>query len=392
MLVTAHKAGPAGIGVWSMALAIQGYALHLGELGLRSVVTAEAIRTRGGARALVPGYLALRLTVSAAVVAAALALVALLLPDHLALMGVVLLSLVPIALQLDWVSLVDGRNGWAGLPLVARPAAFLLAILAWPAPLTPLAIALAFLGSWIFAALLAALPLGLPGRVGGDEPAPPRRSMLRAGLGFAAVTLLAQLPLSADLLVVGWSLGVEAAGLYYLATAIAVAATVLANAAGQLALARAGATRGRQESIRQAARGLAATGTAAGAAAALLLLLGGVLLPLALGPTFAAAGTLLAWLAPWVVLVHMTTPLQAMLGAAGRQRGALRANLAMAILLAPLLGLAAWLAEPWAFALARAVAEAARLALLAHAAGLIVAAGPGHTGGRPAAVRISRAG
>ena len=44
VLLVARALTPDQLGRWSLALAVQGYALHLGEFGLRSVVTTEAAR------------------------------------------------------------------------------------------------------------------------------------------------------------------------------------------------------------------------------------------------------------------------------------------------------------------------------------------------------------
>lgn len=388
MLVAARAAGPAGIGLWSMALAFQGYALQLGELGLRSAVTAEAIRTRGGARALIGRYLALRLGISAATIAASLAFVALWRPEHLALMALTLASLIPIACQLDWVPLVEGRALAAVVPLAARPAAFLLLLLAWPAPLTPEAIALAFLLAWCVTAALSLPPLRHPSRVAGEAPPPRPAHLLRQGLGFAAVTLASQLLLSADLLAVGFGVGIEAAGIYYLASAIAVAGTVLANAAGQLALARLGGSRGDAAAMRREAGRICRAGIMAGLPVAILMPAAAWLLLPVLGAGFEPAMPVLCALAPWVVLSHLTTPLQALLGAAGRQPAALRANVGAVAALLPLLAAAAWVGGIWAFAAARTAAELVRLMLLAHAAGLALPFIAGNAGGRPRDVRF----
>ena len=64
VLLLARSLPPDELGRWSLALAVQGYALHLGELGLRSVVTAEAGRTGSFFPLLLHRYLALRLTLS----------------------------------------------------------------------------------------------------------------------------------------------------------------------------------------------------------------------------------------------------------------------------------------------------------------------------------------
>ena len=44
VLVVARALSAEDLGRWSLALAVQGYALHLGEFGLRAVVTTEAAR------------------------------------------------------------------------------------------------------------------------------------------------------------------------------------------------------------------------------------------------------------------------------------------------------------------------------------------------------------
>jgi hypothetical protein len=50
VLMIARSLPPSELGRWSLALAVQGYALHLGEFGLRAVVTTEAARAGGVAR------------------------------------------------------------------------------------------------------------------------------------------------------------------------------------------------------------------------------------------------------------------------------------------------------------------------------------------------------
>ena len=65
VLVVAHALTPEDLGRWSLALAVQGYALHLGEFGLRSVVTTEAALAGSRLPELLGRYLRLRLTLSA---------------------------------------------------------------------------------------------------------------------------------------------------------------------------------------------------------------------------------------------------------------------------------------------------------------------------------------
>ena len=350
VLLVARALAPAELGRWSLALAIQGYALHLGEFGLRSVVTTEAAQA---GRGLLARYLALRLGLSVLALAATLAGCALFRPDDLLLVGLATASILPIALQLDWLALVDGRDRLAAFLLLVRPLAFLLLLLALPVPAGPVAVAASFLAAWTVAAIASWICLD---RVEGPPsgPVPTAPAMLRRAAGIAAVTLSNQAQLSADLLAVGLVLGPAAAGDYYLAGQILVAALVFANAAGQLALARRTALRpdlGRLIGL--------ALATALG-----LALLAPPLLPRLFGAEHAGAAPILWWLLPWFVLTHATTLLQAALTAAGREAAVLRANLLGLALLAAGLAIAALVPSAAAFALARGLAEAARLAFL----------------------------
>src|SRR3954452_23634792 len=69
-VVLARGLSPEALGWWSLTLAVQGYALHLGEVGLRSVVTAAAARTPGRFGRLLLRYLGLRLAISLTLVLA----------------------------------------------------------------------------------------------------------------------------------------------------------------------------------------------------------------------------------------------------------------------------------------------------------------------------------
>jgi O-antigen/teichoic acid export membrane protein len=189
--------------------------------------------------------------------------------------------------------------------------------------------------------------------------------MLRAGLPLCAVTLLNHAQLSADLLLAGVCLGAAAAGDYYLAAQVATAGLVLANAAGQAALARlAGLPPDSVAFSRRAAAEARVLLGCGGLLTLALLALGPPLLPLLFGDAHAAAGTALLALLPWFLLQHPTTLLQAALAATGRGDRALRANLLMLATLVPALAAAAASGSLAAFALARAGGEATRLAAL----------------------------
>ena len=69
-ILIARALEPATLGLWSMALAVQGLALHLGEAGLRSVAVAEVARAPWLASAYAKRIVALRLALSTVVIAA----------------------------------------------------------------------------------------------------------------------------------------------------------------------------------------------------------------------------------------------------------------------------------------------------------------------------------
>lgn len=376
-LQLAPAAGPAVLGQWAMLLAVQGWALHLAECGLRSVVTAEAGATAGGAHRLLPAYLATRLLLASAVTAVALAAAAWLAPAQIPALALVLSSLFAIALQLDWLALVEDRPLAAGALLLVRPAAWCLLLALVGAPVDVDRLAALFALAWALAAsaswpLLLRTPRAAP--PAGQAPLPPRR-MLALGIPLALVTLSNQGLLAGDLVLVGLVLGAERAGTYYLANALVVAALVLANAANQIATARIGALRGDPEAAR---RELARQLRAALAAGLALALAGALAAPplvaMVFGPAFAETASVFVALLPWLALQHPSAVLQGALAGARGQRALLLGNLVMTGALA--LGLAPALATGSTIgcALARALAEAARLVVLARAARRIFAA------------------
>lgn len=369
MLQLAPATGPAVLGAWSMLLAVQGWALHLSECGLRSVVTAEGAATAGGPRRLLPVYLGTRLLLASAVVAILLLGAGWLAPAHRPALGLVLASLFAIALQLDWLALVEDRPLVAGALLLVRPAAWCLLIAAAGAPLDLDRLAALHALAWALAAL-ASWPLlrgGPAPQAGGEPPLGPLR-MLRLGLPLALATLANQGLLAADLLLVGLVLGTERAGAYYLAASLVVAGLVLANAANQIATARIGALRRDPPALRGELARQLRSATGLGLAVALVAAVAGPpLVPRLFGPAFAESATLLLALLPWLVLQHPSAVLQGALAGARGQRALLLGNLALAAALAAALVPALAAGSVVGCALARSIAEAARLVVLARA-------------------------
>lgn len=369
----ARALSPADLGTWALALAAQGYALHVSELGLRSVATAAAARDPGGLPGLLRRYLALRSALAVLVVGIVAAGSVALAPAAAPVVVAAVASVLAVTLQVDWVALSDDRQALAGALLLVRPAAFLVPLAAMTLAGTPPGLGAAaglYLAAWGLAA--AASWLALAGRGHPDRsraapslPASTTGALLRAGLPLCAVTLLNQALLSADLVLAGAVLGTAAAGSYFLAAQVATAGLVLANAAGQAALARLAGHApdgpGFAAALAVEARALLLCG---GTLALGLLLLGPPLLPLLFGAVHGEAGGVLLALLPWFLLQHPTTLLQGALAATGDGRRVLRANLAMLAALVPALALAAASGSLVAFALARGAAEAVRLASL----------------------------
>ena len=375
-MLVAHALTPDQLGHWSLALAVQGYALHLGEFGLRSVVTTEAARAGRLLPQLLRRYLALRLALSLAALAVVLLGALLVWPQQALLMLLVTLSILPIALQLDWLALVDDRAQLAAGLLLLRPLAFLILVGLCPTSAEPISLAACYLAAWSAAAAVSWIALSrsatnVPGRL------PTAGAMLGRGTVLALVTISNQAQLSADLLAVGWWLGPARAGDYYLACQILVAALLFANASGQIALARlpelAGQPRHFAGVLVAEARQLIVM---AGAMALGLAWLAPQLLPRLFGPGHAGALTALLWLLPWFLLQHPTTLLQAALTAARRERAVLGANLVLLVVLVPGLMLAATGTTVAGFAAARSAAEIARLLALAMAMRRTLAARP----------------
>jgi O-antigen/teichoic acid export membrane protein len=366
-MVLAHALPPDAMGVWAMALAVQGYALHLGELGLRSVVTAEAGRGKVGVGPLLRRYLGLRLTISAMVLALLAPAAMALAPATAPVVIIACVSILAAALQIDWLALANDQPMLTACLLLVRPLAFIVALLLWPGPLTPVSVALLFLAAWSVTAAVSWLALA---RDPPHEPAepPPPRTLLRRGAPLCAVTLLNQALLSGDLLLAGAVLGAAAAGHYYVAAQIATAGLVLANAAGQAALARLARYIDEKDGFAAALSREAVPVLACGALlTALLLAVGPWLLPKLFGPAQVPAVPLLIALMPWFLLQHPTTLLQGALTAIGAGDRVLRANLLMLLALVPALALAACLGSAVLLALARGAGEAVRLVVLVRA-------------------------
>ena len=213
VLLVARALSPEDLGRWSLALAVQGYALHLGEFGLRCVVTTEAARAGRRLPELLARYLRLRLAMTALALAWS--------PWAAPFGGPPTCRWSPWS-RFDPADRAAARLAGPGrrphlarLWPAARPPDRLpgLFVALWPGTLDPGRVAVCFLAAWVIAAMLSWAALG---RAAPDLPGtlPMAALMLRRGACLAGVTVGNQLQLSADLLVVGWVLGSAAAGDY----------------------------------------------------------------------------------------------------------------------------------------------------------------------------------
>jgi O-antigen/teichoic acid export membrane protein len=365
-ILIARALEPTTLGLWSMALAVQGLAVHLAEAGLRSVAVAEVARTPSLAGVYVRRIVVLRLLISTAVITAAGLVARRWSLGDWPITCLVLSSLWPIALQLDWLPLAQGRNRLAAVLLLARTTAFCLLLVIVPLAGDPLRLAVLFVAAWWVAAVVTWPCLGLmPDRPPVREDALGLLRLLRLALPIAFGTFASQVLLGLDILLVGARFGPAAAAFYYLASAILVAGLVLANGLGQTALARM-ATRTAEPAAFRTALGadLRLVISLALILAVTAASLAPFLLPLAFGPAYAAATALLLWLLPWFVLTQATTVLQAAMAAGRLGDWLVVANSWLLGTHVVALGVAWWLSDLRAFALARGMAELVRLVVL----------------------------
>ena len=361
--LAANALGPEELGLWSMMLAVHGYALHTSEMGLRSVATAEAGYTGGCSFHLLSRYLTIRLLGCTAVTAVLLGATAMMAPQHLLPAALLASTLYAIALQLDWIALAGDRAVEAGALLLLRPSALLALLLLVSDVRGAEDMAALFAMAWWLAAAISWVTLRKkPARASSPIA---RGTLVRLGLPLMAVTLLSHAQASLDILVVGAVFGKSEAGLYYLAAAIVGAGLVIANAMGQLAMARMAHLRDRPGVFRtQLLRELRLIGLLALLGACALATASSVIIRPVFGESFAPAAGLVVWFLPWLILQSLSTVAQGALIAARMQTLLLRANLALVAALLLTLPLATLTESLIAFALARAVAETVRLSIL----------------------------
>lgn len=356
-MVLAPVLGPAALGIYALALNVQGWSQHVAELGLRTAVTAAAARC-GSARDLVAPYLLARLattTITLLVLSGATMLLA---AEALPVILVVSLSLVAMALQLDWVALVAGCPVRASIPLVVRPALFLagIAVTAVLAPrgLDALAAAALFSLSWTGACVVSWMGAG---PIAWRAPVERVAALLRAGPPLAGNSLLNQALVGIDLWVVAHVAGLAAVGPYFLAAQIATAGTVTANAVGQARLARPGAAGG-------SADGLVAVAWLGASIATALIALAPTVVEAVLGSGDAPVAGLVVPFALWCALQHLSVPLQSAVTRADRAARLLGAAQAAFATTVVVLAVAAASGSVVIVAWARVIAELVRIALL----------------------------
>lgn len=340
-----------------------GIVLHVGEFGLRSVVTAEAGAVGAVRRPLLWRYLTMRMAFALAATLIAVLLTYIAWPAHTALMAMLLLVPFAIASHLDWVALVRDRPLQAGLCLLVKPAMFSLILWQVPGFDTPLGVATALAIAWWTSALVT-WPQWR--QVEGTGAVPKSAgAMAKLGLPLMANTLVNQLQLSLDLMLVGWVAGAALAGHYYLAAAVTAAGLVFANATGQIATARMAKFRNDPGEFRnELHRQIISTLFIALVISLGLIFVGAPLVPWVFGPEHSPSAGLLVFFVPWFMSASVSTHLQGALTANLQQAQINRGNRALGMALVPAMALALLTGWPPAFALARAVGECARLIVL----------------------------
>lgn len=355
----ARRSDPATLGLFAMALSLQGYVAQLAEGGIRSAQLALAGRDPAAARAATRRCVLLRHALGFGFGLPVLALAPLLAPGAAGALAITLLAISAQALRMDWAAIAAGRHGEAVLAQLARPLAWLLLLAAVPGNHGPAGLAALWVTAWAAAAAVSWPALRHLPRVP-ERTAPSSAEILRLALPAGLSAVLRQGLIGLDAWLVGLLLGAAVAGPYWLAGSLAATALIGANAAHQLAL----ATLARRRTGAALRAELAPVVLAGTAAAGALALAGPLLVPLLLGPSWSASAALLPAFAPWVLVAHPVAVLQAAAISRSRPKLLLAADGAALGAGGAALVVAAITAEPAAFALARGAADLARLAVL----------------------------
>ena len=310
--LAARALGSEGWGAWALLFAAFGWAQHLAEFGLRTVGMLEAGRVGQLRAGLLRDLLRTRAIAWLVTSSGLVGLTIWWLPGQAMAAAWLALALAMIALNLDWAALVRGRPVAAATASIMRPSAFLVAVLLLPRPLEVMDLAIATCLAW---AATAAVTLP-EWRAAWTAPAPSTCStlqLLRAGLPYGLVTLASQLVASVDLVLVGWTLGTGAAGIFGLVLTLAQTATLGAQAAAQWWLARAAQLDAR--TVRRALADTILLGLVAGGAVAML---GPMLVDRLFGPDWTEAARLLPLAGLWVALAHPSALLGTLLMTRGK--------------------------------------------------------------------------
>jgi len=325
MTMLARALGVEQLGVYSIVMAVFAYGSHVSEFGLRSIIMREWNLPGAQGRKSVSLYFSIRL-LAAIIVSVVAYLVALVFyPQHATLLGLVMISTLFIAVQLDWVLLVTERYLAASWVLVIRPIFYLTAVslLLVVEQANLMTIVVAFVFSW------GVLALGTWFIVGGIAPKFTQGQLslkkawylLGEGWPILCVALVGQAVQNADLILVGSLYGAEHAGQYYLAGAITVAGLVFANAMAQISLGRMSKfIADKKEFSNQLKQDLRMVLWVGAVISIGLVFVAGPLITVVFGEDYKASAELLVYFVPYFFLTHITGVLCSCIVAIGRQR------------------------------------------------------------------------
>ena len=237
---------PEDLGLYSIVLAMYAYVGLLSEFGLRSLALSESAGPEIDKDHML-SFVYARLIVSIVVLGASALICSFIYPQDFLLVCLIFAAVIPVALQIDWILMLEGQYHLASLVVVIRSISFLafVSVFVLTSSLQIHSLALAFflswvvssISSWLFSIRLKNTKLSTESIQNAWKSV---SSYLKRGWPIVAGSLVAQLFANSDLLWIGYFSGRENAAYYYIASGVTTAALCFANALSQYVLSRYG--------------------------------------------------------------------------------------------------------------------------------------------------------
>lgn len=354
-ILIARNLGADQLGIFALITGSFAYISIISEFGLRSTITVESSR-RHDVGSVFGTYLILRIMMAAVAYVLTMTAVQLLYPAYLEPIAAVMLSIFFLAMQVDWILLVNKNYAAAGWVSLTRWLAYLCltTIVVHFSKLDINSLAYVFLFSWViltfFSWLAVVRTSGAPWSRAKMLP-PKMPALMKTGGPILGATLASQALQNADLLWIGKTFGPTDAGYYYMANSIITATLFFANAMGQIAMTRYASFNNETTLIATSLKSDIWIMTQISTFISLCLpLIAPVLIPLLFGNEYSIAGTLIISFAPYVILYHLWSLLFSVSIALGMEKVLFKSKILTLCALPVLLAVANFTNTLWSFA------------------------------------------